>query len=153
MNDAYVQGFISKCAEHGIDPEVLVKQSQDRDIVDPRGSMFGDIPLSRAGRGVKDVFRAGRYATRNPWGRFWDTVKSPYTTTRGKRTYRGAGVGGKKGLMYGGGAGALLGAAIGGRDEPLNSRLVRAILLGILGAGVGGAAGAGVGGYKRLKED
>lgn len=28
MNDAYVQGFIDKCAEHGVDPETLIKVAQ-----------------------------------------------------------------------------------------------------------------------------
>jgi len=27
MKDAYTQGFIDKCAEHGVDPEELAKQA------------------------------------------------------------------------------------------------------------------------------
>jgi hypothetical protein len=28
MEDAYIQGFIDKCAEHGVDPETLTKGAQ-----------------------------------------------------------------------------------------------------------------------------
>jgi len=36
MDEAYVEGFMAKCAEHGIDPEELVKQA-----VPPAGRYFG----------------------------------------------------------------------------------------------------------------
>jgi len=41
MDDAYVHGFMQKCAELGFDPELLVKQSLDEDVGKTLGTVGG----------------------------------------------------------------------------------------------------------------
>ena len=74
MNEYYVQGFIDKCAEHGVDPEQLIKASQDSNLlpvqrpypgaqVPPQGNSPVAQPqqpgmLSRAGNMASQVLTA-----------------------------------------------------------------------------------------------
>ena len=37
MNEAYVHGFMTKCAEHGVDPEVLIKSTETLAALEKRG--------------------------------------------------------------------------------------------------------------------
>ena len=72
MDTAYVEGFMAKCAEHGIDPEALVKQAQltsdykrqrSGRIGGTLGALLGlrtglrmaDLPLSTIGEGGRAV--------------------------------------------------------------------------------------------------
>ena len=54
MDEAYVQGFMAKCAEHGVDPEALVKQAVGGGLkMAPRPGklqqMFAPLSLSNIG--------------------------------------------------------------------------------------------------------
>jgi len=119
MNEQYVQGFMDKCAEAGVDPEALVKQSIS-------------MPWTK-----KD----------DPIARYQDNIGSGLR--RGTLSGIGLGghAGGILGAGFGALDGARMGALSSSMSSTGGPRVkaVKAALMGLLG-GIGGAAVGGVSG-------
>ena len=69
MNDQYVQGFIDKCAERGIDPQKLVKLAQAPNYrkADTPGQKCGTCKFYEGGTCTAYDFKAKSSWTCDSW--------------------------------------------------------------------------------------
>ena len=140
--EAYTAGFLRKCAEEGVDPELL-KQSLDNSDL---GNIGTDVLVAnKFGRFVEDLKRALYYARTNKLERGASWATSPYKTYRGRSTLLGAeqegGLGAGLGALAGGAAGAIHG------DNP-KQKIIQSVLGALTGGAAGGAGGGLLGAYE-----
>lgn len=124
VDDAYAYGFVTKCAEAGVDPEELVKlaQADDSRLL---AYLTNFMPFGSALYG----------ATRAPEGeRLGQAIKTQLAGTGAR--LGGAGVGLGAGSLLGAGLGAGLGSLLGSGGRRRGA---------LLGAGIGGGIGGGIG--------
>jgi hypothetical protein len=150
----YVQGFMAKCAEAGIDPEELAKYAE-RFIP---GKKYPAKPKKPA-KPAKPVKGSKRKLPTKPptkvaenWmGKKYKVSKKKSTKKPAKKTaaddYGDAlSTGGGRGLAAGAGIGAGIGGAAGFQAARLpSSSISSALLKGLAGTGIGAAAGAPLG--------
>ena len=137
--EAYTAGFLRKCAEEGVTPDVLTKEAVgDLGLALDTGLAGDVLSRNKGGRYLKDLERAVAYAQASKLSRAGRWVGSPYKTYRGRKALHGAERGGATGAtlgaLAGGGAGALSG-------HDVKSRIVNAIRGALGGGAAGGAAG------------